>query len=284
MVTAMIKGVHLEEGKYGRTAVVTSAWRDEITTYLLDNGVVELRPNYALGWQGADLSFLACLPQLLSFDLIDIWLRSDTEVHFLHELRALNLLTECRNEIRFSAFPHLQDCGLEWRAKATSLFDCITIKTLFLNRYKGRDTAPFALFTKLESLTLLSALVLESLHGLSGLTELRYLRLGNLQRLTSLEGLGSLGNLEELNLNTCRKINSIEEIGHLARLRRLHLNNMGEVQSLKPLEGLSSLEFVSFYESTNIVDGDLSPLTRLSKLTDIAFMNRRHYSHRNEDF
>ncbi len=173
---------------------------------------------------------------------------------------------------------------MEWRAKATSLFDCITIKTLFLNRYKGRDTAPFALFTKLESLTLLSALVLESLHGLSGLTELRYLRLGNLQRLTSLEGLGSLGNLEELNLNTCRKINSIEEIGHLARLRRLHLNNMGEVQSLKPLEGLSSLEFVSFYESTNIVDGDLSPLTRLSKLTDIAFMNRRHYSHRNEDF
>jgi len=279
----MIKGVRLEEGKYGRTAVVTSAWRDEITTYLLDHGVVELRLNYARGWRGADLSFLAALPQLLSFDILDICLRSDEEVHFLHELRTLSLLTESRNEIRFSAFPHLQECSLEWRAKATSLFDCNTIKTLFLNRYNGRDTVPFGRLTNLESLTLLSARV-ENVQGLSGLTRLRYLRLGNLQRLTSLAGLEALGNLEELDVNTCRRITSIEEIGYLARLRRLHLDNMGEVQSLKPLERLYGLEFVSFYESTNIADGDLSPLTRQSNLTAITFQNRRHYSHRVQDF
>jgi hypothetical protein len=39
-----------------------------------------------------------------------------------------------------------------------------------------------------------------------------------------------------------------------------------------------------FYESTNIVDGDLSPLTRQKNLSSVSFQDRRHYSHKRLEF
>jgi hypothetical protein len=65
----------------------------------------------------------------------------------------------------------------------------------------------------------------------------------------------------------------------LTALKKLHLNNGGAIASLKPLLNLDGLESVMFYESTNIVDGDLSPLLRQKNLARISFQNRRHYSH-----
>src|SRR5262249_11900376 len=120
--------------------------------------------------------------------------------------------------------------------------------------------------------------------GLRPLARLRSLRLANLKRLQSLAGLEALTNLEELEIHTCRAFTSIEEVGALSRLRKLLLNNDGKIASLKPIDKLSDLQWVLFYESTNIVDGDLSPLLRLKKLSRLSFQNRRHYSHRREEF
>jgi hypothetical protein len=88
----------------------------------------------------------------------------------------------------------------------------------------------------------------------------------------------------ELEVHTCRAIRRIDEIRSLSRLKKLHLNNDGEIESLKPIADLTKLESVLFYESTDIVDGDLSPLLRLKSLSRVSFRNRRHYSHRREDF
>lgn len=279
----MIDGIQLEDGEYGRRAVATSAWSDEMTDYLLDNGIVELELNDGKGWRGSDLLFLAKLPQLESFKIIDLKISSVDPIHFLRELRVLEVTTYCQTEIRLSAFPRLEECDLEWRPKAASLFDCTTLKKLFVNRYDGKDVAPFARLVNLESLAILNAPV-ENLHGLSALKRLRSLRLANLKRLTSLAGIGRLENLEELEIHTCRAIGSIEEVGSLSRLQKLHLNNDGDIESLKPLEKLNGLESVLFYESTNILDGDLSTLLRQKNLSRVSFQNRRHYSHRREEF
>jgi len=97
------------------------------------------------------------------------------------------------------------------------------------------------------------------------LTKLRSLRLALLRRLASLAGVEGLANLEELDIHSCRAIRSIEEIGSLSRLKKLFLNNDGEIESLKPIDNLDGLETIGFYESTNILDGDLSPLLRQRK-------------------
>lgn len=276
--------MRLEDGEYGRRAVVTSAWGPEFSSYVLGNNVAELELNCAKGWRGKDLSFLKELPQLQAFKIIDWGISSVQPIHFLHELRKLEVMTYCKTAIQFSEFPYLEDCGLQWRSKSESIFSRTTLKKLFINRYKKKNIDAFSTLVNLESLGILNAPV-ENLLGLRPLKRLRYLRLGNLRRLMSLAGIEALMALEELNIDTCRAVGSIDEVGSLPRLRKLHLSNDGEIESLKPLERLTSLEWATFVESTNIRDGDISPLMRHKEtLSRVSFQNRRHYSHRREDF
>jgi hypothetical protein len=276
-------GITFEDGTLGRRAVVRSLWSDRFANELKRRGAAELELNQGKGWHGTDLSFLAELPELKSFEIFDFNISDISPIHHLHQLKRLAVTTYCSTAIDFSAFPQLQSCALEWRPKAASLFQCTTLKDLFLNRYKGKDANAFARLINLESLAILNAPV-ENLQGLPALAKLRSLRLGGLRRLRSLSGVEDLVNLEELEIHTCRAIRSIDEIRSLPRLKKLHLNNDGGIDSLKPLAGLAQLESVLFYESTNIVDGDLSPLLRLKNLSRVSFRNRRHYSHRREDF
>ncbi|HKS80181.1 MAG TPA: hypothetical protein VJR23_01630 [Candidatus Acidoferrales bacterium] len=279
----MIEGITLEDGKYGKRAVATSVWSGEITDFLVDRGIKELELNDGKGWRGSDLSFLAKLPNLHALTIIDLKIPSVEPVHLLPELRALEIITYCKTEIRFEVFSHLEECALEWRPRAVSLFDRTTLKRLFINRYDGKAVDRFANLVGLESLAILNAQV-DNVRALGALTNLRSLRLANLKRLTSLEGIEHLVNLEELEIHTCRAIGSIEQLSALSRLRRLNLNNDGNIKTLRPLEGLTSLESVIFYESTNVVDGDLTPLLRGKHLSRVSFQDRRHYSHRRGDF
>jgi hypothetical protein len=279
----MVNGVKLEDGKYGRRAVITSSWHEVMTSYLLANHVVELELNDGKGWRGANIDFLEQLPELRSFQILDFPISSVEPIHFLKKLRVLQVSTYCRTEIRFSSFPQLEECSLEWRPKADSLFECTTLKKLFVNRYRGRDTEPFGRLIELQDLAILNAPV-ANLNGLRSLERVRNLRLAVLTKLTSLDGIEALVNLEQLDINTCRRIRSIEAVRFLPKLRKLFVDNSGEIESLKPIRELRNLEAVIFYESTNILDGDLSPLLNRPNLTRVSFQNRRHYSHRREQF
>jgi hypothetical protein len=273
----------LEDGEYGLRAVITSDWAPGLSRSLRAKNVLELELNYAKGWRGNDLWFLEELPHLRAFKIIDWEIPSVEPIHFLHDLRALDVMTYCKTAVRFAEFPQLEDCGLEWRPKSESLFSCTTLKRLFVNRFKGEDVDAFSSLVNLESLGILNAPV-GNLRGLSALKRVRRLRLGNLRRLISLSGIEGLAALEELNIDTCRRIGSIDAVASLSGLRKLYFNNVGEIESLKPLAKLTRLESVVFSESTNIVDGDLSPLLRQKNLSRVAFQNRRHYSHRREEF
>jgi hypothetical protein len=275
--------VTFENGKYGRRAVLTSTWSDGLVDYLTSRGVVELELNQGKGWGGLDVSFLAELPDLECFEIFDFNIPDIRPIHSLHKLRRLGVTTYCKTPIGFSAFPELEVCVLEWRPKTESLFQCATLRDLFVNRYKGKDTVPFGNLVHLESLQILNAPV-DSLAGLRTLSRLQYLRLANLRKLRSLAGIEALTNLEELTIHTCRAISSIDQVGSLSRLKKLNVNNCGDIESFRPLNRLRNLEMVVFYETTNVLDGDLSPLERQPNLTRVSFQNRKHYSHRREDF
>lgn len=279
----MIAPVRFEDGDYGLRAVLTSTWSDAVGVEVNRLACAEIEINHAKGWSGNDLSFLVGFPKLKALKIIDFAIPSVEPIHVLHELQTLRVMTYCRTKINFSSFPMLEDCGLEWRSGAESLFKCVTLKKVFVNRYSGKDVSLFAQLVNLESLAILNAPI-ENLHGLGALKHLRDLRLAKLKKLRSLAGIERLMNLEELEIHTCLGITSIDEIGCLSRLRMLYLNNDGNISSLKPLNKLGKLESVLFYESTNILDGDLSPLMQQKNLSRVTFQNRRHYSHKREEF
>jgi hypothetical protein len=264
-------------------ATVTSAIDQNGQRALMELPIAEIELNYSEGWKGSDISFLSNFPNLSAFKIVDWNIKSVEPIHRLHKLKTLEVITHCKSEIRFAEFPDLVECGLQWRPKAVSIFESFGLEKLFINRYSSTDSKSFGRLAQLDSLTLLGSPI-QSLEGLAPLENLRFLRLRDLRRLADLNGLQALSSLERLEINTCRKLTSIEQISHLVHLQELYLNNLGDIRSLKPLALLKDLRTVTFYQSTNIVDGDLSPLFDLPRLESASFQNRRHYSNRREEF
>ncbi|HFE46807.1 MAG TPA: hypothetical protein ENJ18_15175 [Nannocystis exedens] len=242
-------------------------------------GIKELELNYAKGWKAEALEFLRQIERLEVLEIID-WTTNDVAaVNDVPSLRRLKVFTYCKTALDFSRWPRLEECALEWRPRAASLFEHRGIKKLFINKWnRGRDLTDFSGMTQLESLRLYSPTRLESLRGVESLSRLRWFELARATRLTSLAGIESLADLEHLELHTCRKIRDVSPVGALRRLREFYLRNCGEIESITPLRGLQELEQFLFDESTNVLDGDLSPLKDLPRLNSVAFMERPHYS------
>lgn len=274
--------VTIEDGQYGPRAVLTTPWEPAFEKHLKSREVVELELNDGKGWRGVDVEFLRLFPELRSFTIVDLRIDSVAPIHDLHRLQKLKVVTYCRTPIDFAAFPDLVDCGLECRTGAESLFDCIRLKHLFVNRCRERTFDRFARLENPESLIVLSG-PLQSLGGIERLQRLTHLRLGNLRSLRSLDGLEDLGELNQLEIQVCGRIDDISAIAGLGRLKTLLLESCGDIASLRPVSQLTALETLVFDGTTHIVDGDLTLLLGLKKLRKVSFQNRRHYSHRRED-
>ena len=87
-----------------------------------------------------------------------------------------------------------------------------------------------------------------------------------------------------LEIERCRKIFDITPVKRLKKLRRFMIANCGDIESFKPLAELKELREVFFHETTNIRDGDLTPLKLLPKLESVSFQERRHYNLKRRDF
>lgn len=273
----------LEHGIYGPRVTVTGPWTLAIAEYMRREGVRELYLNHARGWSGTSLTFLETVPELVAFSILDFTIKDVTPIHQLTALRSLEVSTYCNTAIDFHQFPVLQRCVFYWRGGSDALFDCTTLLRLFLHRYNGASSKPFARLATLEELSVANSELREVEH-FAALRKVKFLGLYNLKKVTSLHGLEELSQLEALEVNGCKAIGRIDELAALVNLRRLQLNDAGPIASLKPLGSAVDLEEVLFYESTNITDGDLAPLATLSRLRNVSFQNRRHYSHKRESF
>lgn len=273
----------IDENKYGKEMILHSEWDGSLVDFMQHNNIKGLYLNYAKGWENHDLSFLKKLPFIESLKIIDLNIKDISYIHYLRNLKSLLIDTYDKTEIDFLKFPQLEECMFGWRPKAKTLFECNTLRLVSISNYTSKDTNEFAKLINLESLSIVNSPVAD-LQGLKNLNKLKFLGLYYLRKLNSLSGIEKLINLEELEINTCRQLTSIKEIGNLTNLKKLQLCNDGNIDTIKPLESLTELESFLFYESTNIQDGDLTPILKMKKLKKIAFQNRKHYTPQREEF
>jgi len=262
---------------------LNSGWEDTFVSFFKANNVVELYLNSAFGWNDNSLFFLNKIPNLLSLKILNYKIKSLEGIESLTKLKCLDLLTYAKTPVNFSNFPELEVCGIEWIKGFESIFEAINLKKLLINNYDKKNCDEFSQLINLEKLSILNAPT-ESLEGINSLKKINYLCIENLKKLTSLKGIEGLLELEELEVQKCKAISSLSELSKLKKLKRLLIIDIGDIDSLKVLDNLSNLEVVLFYESTNVIDGDISPLTRLKNLSKVSFQNRKHYTHRREDF
>lgn len=271
-----------EESEFGPRMVMMGEWSSGALNAAKSAKVRALSLNYAKGWAGHDYGFLERLPELECLDITDWNAKDISAVNGLSHLRYLSVETSCKSEIDFERLPDLRKCAIEWRTKARSVFQHTGIEDLFINKYPGKDFSAFEKMN-LKSLALPSTRI-ESFLSVDSLKNLEFLGVYIARNLSSLDGIQHLGRLTHLEVNDCVRISDVSPLRDLVRLEELHLCANKSIQSIKPLSGLSALKVFLFYESTNVLDGDLSVLKALPNLHRVAFMERRHYSHKMSDF
>lgn len=275
----------IEQGKYGkRMTLISREWSKELTEYFLSNDIKEVYLNIAFGWAGDDLSFLKDLKGLLALDILTSYVEDTSSIHSLTELQSLQVEATCKTPLDFSFFPKLEDAAVDWNNKVESLFQCPSLKELYIYIYKSKDKSmsAFSQLPNLEILRLKNTSV-RSVGDISGLKKLKILKIGLGPKLESLEGLEALSELRILQLDTCRKIKRVDPIGKLKKLQELCLCGCGEIETLKPVANLKKLQKICFCSSTKILDGDMRVLLGLPKLKKAGFREWRHYNLKNKD-
>ena len=274
----------IEPGDLGPRLVLHGPWTDAARSIVKKRGIAEIELNRSKGWRGDNVDFMRDVrDSIRGLLLIDRVIDDAHGIRELSLLKRLTLLTYCKTPVDADAMPELERVALEWRTGAKSLLAHANISHLYINKFPYADVSACAAMRSLRSLHLDSP-KLQDLTGLDRHANLHSLVVRVARSLECIKALGGCPRLRKLALDECRKITSLDPIGRLAQLRDLSLCDLGRIETVSWAGSLTRLEKLMFYGSTLVADGDLSSLTELRHLQEVSFQNRRHYSHRREEF
>lgn len=273
-------GFIIEDDENGRTLVVTGDWSQKAADVLSSGAVDGLDLNYAKGFRERSLGFLEPWPitrlWVLTRTLADI----EPIYQLANTLQELDLTTSPKATLECGRLPNLQALSVEnWSQIRDTLDDAPNLQELFVYAYPERDLYPLIGHDKLTVLRMKPCPRLESLDGLSAFPDLAYLQVVAARRLTDLSALQTgFAKLTKLDLMASSSIGQLGDLQHLTSLVELWIAECRHIASLAPLAGLINLETLLAWASTRIVDGDLSPLLRLPKLSALLMKDRPFYS------
>lgn len=232
------------------------------------------RPALVLGDMYAPLDFLADLDGLRQLGLSGVSEFPDGVVGECLDLEALMLATDCTNRVDLTRLTRLRDLDLNDHRKGTERLPS-SIQRLVIWRCRWRDLQPLAPLSGLREAEL-SAHRLEDLSGVEAATELTSLRLSYIRAEQPFATLHP-PRLCEVSLESSSRIRSLNGIEAVAgSLTHLQLVDLPYVESLAPMRSLTNLQHVGLLGRTNILDGDLGPLSEIPGLTALVD-GRRHY-------
>ncbi|CAL1374255.1 unnamed protein product [Linum trigynum] len=154
------------------------------------------------------------------------------------------------------------------------------LTTLKLRDFASPDTGLLRIssFSNLKELTVMESPPVGPLHtasvpririlDLSGLGNLKVIKICFCQQLTEIMGFNTLQSLEELNILSCPSIQKLPNLYALQNLKKLTIRDATQLIELEELNGLESLEELTMYSWTTI-----KKLTNLSNLKRLDISN-----------
>jgi len=229
----------------------------------------------------ADLSFLDEFPNLLYLEIADQKRVNTRQLDTLTNLRGLYIESPGAG-VDFTCFPELESCGGgQWDVANRHRDQARELRQLRIWGFRpaSKDLSDLANIPRLECLEL-SKTTISSIAGIETLEDLRYVDMAYAPKLESIDAFGSKGiRIRELAIENAKAIASYKPIASIDRLRRLRLSHCAAMPDLKWTKGMRHLDSFAFVE-TNVENGDLSPLLKLSKLRYVGTMDKRHYNYK----
>jgi internalin A len=269
----------LESAPGGIDLVVTGDWSPAARSQLVEGSADGLVLNYARGFRERDLTFLAGLP-VRRLHVLARTIKDLSPVYSLADkLESLQVQTDARALIELERLPSLRTLAAAWQQVERSIQSAPGLQQLFLLGYTAADLTPLAELPSLRSVILKDQPQVTSLDGIEGLPRLEELGVHAAKHLADIEALGrTRAALITLQMSSCRKIPDIAPVANCQRLRFFELSEGGQVPTVAPLAGMHELERLYLYGSTNVLDGDLTPIARLPRLKDFRMQSRRTYT------
>ncbi len=272
----------VETGEFGKRLIVRGPWNDELEAAARADQVAELVLDTPKGWLGSNIAFVCRLPQLRVLEVDHLTIADLSPISSLPNLVVLRLDTPRVKVVPdFSALQNLRMFVLAyWMPGSESAFNCHNLERLLIYKYPFEDMTPLSKLTKLDSLSFLNTYRLKSVRSIRALTNMEYLGYFLCPKLTDVAEVAELKKMKELAFDTCKKAKPFEVVAELKDLRSLDFSNCGPINSIAALRNTPKLEEFHIAESTNVLDGDLFPITSLQRLRSVAFQDRKHYSHK----
>jgi hypothetical protein len=272
-----------EIGRTGkRQLILKGEWHSRMADVMRIESISAMLVSGYAGWNGMNLDFLREVPFLERLSLIVLNRVNIDGIYFLRHLKDL-LIGYNKKRIDFVQFQSLERVSLSWSIGYESLFECKSLKDVAIARLPEDRLPSLFRLPNLESLAL-SLCRFTDLRTLPELPKLVRLSLIVCNRLQHLKGLECSPNLRVLWIEQAKSLSDIDAVAFLRVLRTLVLRDCPQIKNIKALVGLPDLESVAFSATTDIRDGDLSPLESLPSLKNADFRDRRHYSKKNIDF
>jgi protein phosphatase 1 regulatory subunit 7 len=229
------------------------------------------------GFRRSDLSFLLRIDSLVG--LVTPFAK-DYDLSVVETMPHLRFLSfaENRQPLNLSALEALENLRVHWHSKLVLPTEKCGLRDCYMRGFH-KSLQEIPAYRNLQTLELKQGSI-TSLDGIEMSSTLKSARFIFLTKLVSVEAVSKL-KVEELEFDTCKAVKDWESLAACKRLQVLKLNNCGSIPSLKWIRNLRSLKELRFV-STNIEDGDLSPLLNL-KLKAVGFSDMRHFSHTMDD-
>lgn len=254
-------------------------WDNSILKYVCQNNIESIFINISRGWNGgADFSFLSELTTIKELSIIVGESKNLSSIEKMLVLESMDLTINGKEFVNFTKLQNLKNCFISWWPKAANILELSSLEELYIDNLRLKDYSNFTINSNLTKLTIGNSSI-DTLSFLKGLQDLTVLNFFNCKKITDFSMLSSCSKLKRIDLSGCclKNLNFIKE---LKDLEVLLIGDTGDIESINGISKLKKLKAISLSGKTNVLDGDLTPLTYLPVLSMVNFNNRRHYTHK----
>ncbi|MBX9784363.1 MAG: hypothetical protein K2X48_13820 [Chitinophagaceae bacterium] len=207
-----------------------------------------------------------------------------TNLYKLNGIKVLSIGEECFN-VNLEGLESLEKLYISYRKGLKGLNSLINLEDLEFRECRDKKfdwKNEFSGLKKLKHLELTLCALPATFGFLDQNKNLETLEIHYCRSEFSIKILSTLPNLSKLILAQCPNIKDIENVEMLQSLKWLRITDAGVIKDCSFISKMKNLEVLIVNGKSYFENGDLS--SAIGKLKHFGFDNKKHYSHKEEDF
>lgn len=280
MAIKEIDGFMFLDGLDEKYIAIESNRSNEYIEYIVKN---KIKAVYLcnLYFRDKDIDFLKKCEFIEKLNITSTTIEDYQGLHYLRDLRVLSLGGP-KAVVDLGYNLSLSELSVDMNKNIVGIDKLKKLRILKLWNYKpkSKDLSEIRMLNSIEELKITDSSI-ESLNGCGELEKIEKLELNYLKKLYYIDELEKNKNsIKVLEFNSCKNIKNHDYVECLSNLEKLSYNKCGNIETIGFINKMPNLKQFIFMD-TNVVDGNLEACTRLEY---VAFVNKKHYSHKNRDF